>query len=190
MFDPLLFRKIIVVGANGSGKTTIAQNLSGFLGLPHVELDALQWEPNWRGAPPEIFAQRVRDAVKGSGWIVDGNYYSQVNEIVWPLADTVIWLDLDFHIIFWRILCRTFKRYFHQEILWSGNKESLSSIFSPQNSIILWTIKSFSSKRRRYAELIQDWHYTHITFIHLKTPKEIQQFLQNLSALYSGQQEN
>jgi adenylate kinase family enzyme len=40
--------RIVVVGASGSGKTTMAKALSRALGLPHVELDAINWQPGWR----------------------------------------------------------------------------------------------------------------------------------------------
>ena len=51
-------RRIVVVGSTGSGKTTVAKRLAGILGAPYVELDALNWEPNWTEAPPNVFRER------------------------------------------------------------------------------------------------------------------------------------
>lgn len=58
------FRRIVVVGNTGSGKTTLAGQLATLLGVPHVELDALHWwEPNWVPPPVEEFRARVAAAL-------------------------------------------------------------------------------------------------------------------------------
>ncbi len=41
-----LGQRIVVVGTTGSGKTTLAAQLALIAGCPHIELDALHWEPN------------------------------------------------------------------------------------------------------------------------------------------------
>ena len=43
--------RIVVLGTTGSGKTTVARALAQGLTIPHVELDALRWDPNWTEAP-------------------------------------------------------------------------------------------------------------------------------------------
>jgi adenylate kinase family enzyme len=49
----------VVIGTSGSGKTTLARALAALFGCPHVELDALHWEPDWTPAAPEVFRARV-----------------------------------------------------------------------------------------------------------------------------------
>lgn len=80
-------RRIAIVGTSGSGKTTVAARLASSLGLPHVELDALFWRPDWRQANLEEFRASVDTATSGEGWICDGNY-SRARDIVLPRADT------------------------------------------------------------------------------------------------------
>lgn len=58
-------RRISVVGVTGAGKTTLARRLSDLLDVPHVELDALHWEPNWTPAPVDVFRDRVTEATAG-----------------------------------------------------------------------------------------------------------------------------
>ncbi len=55
--------KIAVVGTSGSGKTTVARALAEHHGVPHVELDALHWGPNWAPCPTEEFRVRVQEAL-------------------------------------------------------------------------------------------------------------------------------
>ncbi len=85
-------QRINVVGVTGSGKTTLARRLSDRLDIPHVELDALFWGPGWTETPDDVFRERVRQALAGERWVVDGNY-SRIRDIIWPRADTIIWLD-------------------------------------------------------------------------------------------------
>jgi DNA-binding CsgD family transcriptional regulator len=58
-------QRIAVVGVTGSGKTTLARELSRRLALPHVELDALYWGPGWMPAPRALFRERVSEALRG-----------------------------------------------------------------------------------------------------------------------------
>src|SRR4051812_23251994 len=102
-------RRINVVGTSGSGKTTMARDLAGILGVPHVELDALHWGPNWTEEPDEVFRERVDTLLVGDGWTTDGNYRT-VRDIVWGRADTVVWLDYSLPLILWRLSRRTFGR--------------------------------------------------------------------------------
>ena len=61
-------QRIAVVGTTGSGKTTTARWISQRLGLPHVELDALHWDPDWTPAPPDVFRERTARALSGDIW--------------------------------------------------------------------------------------------------------------------------
>ena len=77
-----VMRRIVIVGTTGTGKTTFAGHLAGRLGVPHVELDALHWEPNWTPADLARFRERVTRAVSDDAWVVDGNYHV-VRDLVW-----------------------------------------------------------------------------------------------------------
>jgi len=70
------WRRVAVVGAIGSGKTTLAQAVARRLGLPHIELDALFWGPNWTPPPREPFQARATESLAGPAWVTDCNYSS------------------------------------------------------------------------------------------------------------------
>ena len=104
-------RKVIVVGGPGSGKTSFAAALARDLGVQHVELDALWWAPEWTPVGELEFRSRVAAIVAGDGWVLDGHYLDEgAVDLVWPAADTLVWLDLPRAIAVRRCLRRTTSR--------------------------------------------------------------------------------
>ena len=171
-----LGHRIVVVGTTGSGKTTLAGELAQRLEVPHVELDALHWEPHWVEAPIEIFRKRVAHAVSGEAWVTDGNY-SAVRDIVWSCADTIVWLDYSLPTILYRLARRTFRRIFTREELWNGNKERIWVQFLSRDSIFLWALKTYRRRRREYPELLSSPEHTHLHLVHLHSPHPARRFL-------------
>ena len=174
-----LGRQIVVVGTTGSGKTTLAGELARRLEVPHVELDALHWEPGWTEAPTDLFRERVTRALSGEAWVTDGNY-STVRDIVWSRADTIVWLDYSLPTILYRLTRRTFRRIFTREELWSGNKERVLTQFLSRDSIFLWAFKTYRRRRREYPELLSYPEHAHLHLVHLRSPRQERRFLLSL----------
>jgi adenylate kinase family enzyme len=63
-----------VIGPTGSGKTTFARALAEKLGVAHIELDALFWNPGWVESSADELRARVEPLLAADGWVVDGNY--------------------------------------------------------------------------------------------------------------------
>ncbi len=144
---------VAVIGATGSGKTTLARRLAERLGVPHVELDALHWGPGWSQPTTDDFRARVRAAMAGDGWVVDGNYGGKLGRLVLEQADLVVWLDPPLRTILWRLVRRTLRRIRTREELWNGNRESLRNLlsWSPEESVIRWSWSRHAVCRERYA---------------------------------------
>jgi len=145
-------RRIVVYGPAGSGKTTVAASIAKSTGVPHIELDAVFWLPDWVSKPWEQFREDVSAVLARypGGWVCDGNY-SHVRDLVLPLADTVVWLRLPFPVVFWQLLRRTVSRSVKREMLWGNNYESLRLAFFSRDSLLLYVIRTW----RRHQRLIK-----------------------------------
>lgn len=144
-------RRVVVIGTTGSGKSRLAERLAGQTGLRVIELDALFWGRDWQPVPLELFRHRVECETRDDGWIVVGNY-NQVRDLVWPNADTLVWLDLPLSLVMWRLVCRTVQRAATKEELWgTGNRESFRNAFLSRQSILLWALKTHRRNRQKYT---------------------------------------
>jgi adenylate kinase family enzyme len=174
-------RRVVVFGTTGSGKSRLAERLGARTGLRVVELDALNWGRDWQPAPIELLRHRVErelrdDGRDEGGWIVVGNYDS-VRDLTWRPADTLVWLDLPFALVIWRLFWRTLRRSVTKENLWgSGNTETLGrSLFSRQ-SILLYAMKTHRRNRHRFA-IETEFLGKDKTVIRLRTAREVERFL-------------
>ena len=65
--------RINVVGTSGSGKSTFAKRIAREYRVPYVQLDELQWKPNWEESSDEEFFPKVEKALSSDRGILDGN---------------------------------------------------------------------------------------------------------------------
>ena len=143
--------RVVVQGASGSGKTTLATAIAAALDVAHLELDGLYQQANWTPLDLDEFRARVQEFVAQPRWVVDGNY-SQVRDILWPLATTIVLIDLPRRVVMTRVIKRTFLRIMKRERLWNGNREKWRNALSrdPMNNIILWSWNSHA----RYHDVV------------------------------------
>jgi energy-coupling factor transporter ATP-binding protein EcfA2 len=172
--------RIAVVGTTGSGKTTLAKQIAQSLAIPHIELDALHWEPNWTEVPNDVFRERVRQAIAAGSWVTDGNY-SVVRDLLWPQANTIVWLDYSFPVTFGRLFHRTIRRAITQESVCNGNRESFRLSFCSNDSILLWLFRTYGENREKYPLLFQQPDYAHLKVVRLRSPQATKRWLESLS---------
>lgn len=171
--------RVVVIGTSCVGKTTFAKSLARMLNFPHVELDALFWQPNWVPRPPEEFCALTAKALAQDCWVTDGNY-GVVRDLVWSRATTVIWLNYVFPVVLWRALTRTVRRVLTQEELFSANRESLRMAFFSRDSILWWGLTTFHRRRKRYRELFDMRTSPQLGYLEFRNPTEAQNFLKGL----------
>ena len=181
--------KINVIGTSGSGKSTVARGISQKLNIPYIQLDALFWCADWQGTPDALFFAKIEETLAGkSDWVIDGNY-KRTQSIKWRDVDTIIWVDYSFMRTLYQAVRRAAVRAWQQDEIWAGtgNRETFRKSFFSRDSIILWTLKTYQKNRRQYEALLTDTHWQHVRFVRLRSPKETQLFLSDLSLLQASQ---
>ena len=175
-------KRINVVGTSASGKSTFSKVLAQKLELSYIELDDLFWLDNWGESSDPNFFEKLQQSIDlaPNGYVIDGNY-SRTEEIKWQEIDTVIWLDLPFHINLFRSVKRALLRVVSKQKLWpnSNNQESLRMILT-KDSIIWWMIKTHKKNQHKYLQMMQSNEYAHIHWIRLCSRSEIKNFLKSL----------
>lgn len=174
--------RIVVYGPTGSGKTTVASSIAQSIGVPHIELDAIFWTPQWVSKPLEQFRAAVSSVLSShsGGWVCDGNY-SHVRDLILPLADTVVWLRPPFRIAFWRLLKRTVTRCLKGELLRGTNHESWRQSFLSRDSLLLYAITSWRRHHEQTRRALEDIPHR-AAVVELRSVREIEEFFVSLNS--------
>lgn len=169
--------KINVIGTTASGKSTFGKELAAKIDVPFIEMDAVFWGANWHEPTDSEFFRDLESAMASPSWVLDGNY-TRATPIKWKNVDTVIWLDYSFPRTMLQSLSRAIKRASLKTELWpnTGNYETFSRMFS-KDSIVLWCLKNYAKNRKRYKKVLSNPDYSHIQFVHLRTPREAREFI-------------
>ena len=99
-------QRIVILGGAGSGKSTLARELGSWLALPIAHLDRLYYGPDWTPVGAAVFRARVKEAVAGERWVVEGTYRDAAPFSL-PRADLVVWLERPAALRLWRCWRKT-----------------------------------------------------------------------------------
>jgi energy-coupling factor transporter ATP-binding protein EcfA2 len=176
-------QRILVLGRTGSGKTTLARELAAAVGVPHIELDALYFGADFSTAPLPLLRERTRAAVAGDSWVTDGNK-AAVRDLVWPRADTIVWLDYPLVVSLWRLGKRALRR---TSELSSRSATSNSTPSLPRQLLsaargVLTALSSHRGQRRRYPRLLAQPENAHLAVVRLRSPRATRRWLTSVVA--------
>lgn len=158
--------------------------LAARLELPLLELDAVfHAQPNWVDLTREEFRDQVTAylAAHRDGWVIEGNY-SHVRDLILPLAETAVWLDLPFLTVYRRLAWRTISPLDHgRRTLEQATGKPFRQTFLTPDSMLVWGIKSWQPHRRSLIEsLYTDQPAARV--YHLRTPGQVRYLLANAQA--------
>lgn len=151
--------------------------------VPFLELDSVFHQPGWQELPTEEFRARVAGFAAGDAWVIDGNYSKVQHPVVWPRADTVIWLDVPKARVMRQVMARSVRRVATREELWNGNRERVRNLLAwdPEKSIIRWAWTNHHRFQAKFDDGRADPRWAHITFIRLATRREAERLVEQVS---------
>ncbi len=168
-------RRVMIIGAGGTGKSTLARQLGELLGFPVYHLDALLWKPGWVMTPQQEEQRFFEELVVRDTWIIDGNYgVGLALELRLATADTVIFLDLPRSLCLWRALRRWLEwRGRTRPDMAPGCRERLTFEY------LRWIWRYPMDNRPRTLERLAA-HRDHQEQFHLHSPREVTVFLASI----------
>jgi predicted kinase len=171
-------QRILVLGRTGSGKTTLARELAAAIDVQHVELDALYFGPGFSTVPLPVLRERTTAAIAGERWVTDGNK-SAVRDLVWPRADTVVWLDYPVAVSLWRLGKRALWRTsaLTTEASHSGHKAGLPKQMLSAAKGVLTALRSHRGQRRAYPKMFAEPQNRHLAVVRLRSPRATRRWL-------------
>jgi predicted kinase len=170
--------RILILGRTGSGKTTLARELAAALGVPHVELDSLYFGPDFSRAPLSLLRERTSAAIAGDRWVTDGNKRA-VRDLVWPRADTIIWLDYPVYMSLWRLAkrARTRTSALSAQAAQTGRRTRLPKQMLAAARGVLTALKSHRGQRREYPSMFTQPANQHLAVARLRSPRATRQWM-------------
>lgn len=112
--------RIIIIGGNGSGKTTFSLELAKKLEIPVIHLDQIFWKGNWENRSNNEFDNLLIRELKKPKWIIDGNY-NRTLPIRIKYSDTIFYFDFSTIYCIWSITIRIIKNYGKSRFDMGGN---------------------------------------------------------------------
>ncbi|KZL13245.1 hypothetical protein [Pseudovibrio sp. Ad26] len=101
-------RRLIVTGANGTGKSFVAARMSAARSeIPLVSFDAIKLTSNWQQRSRSEIDTDLSQLVATDAWILEGG--PSLLPLALPRADAVVWLDPTERIRAWRLITRPWR---------------------------------------------------------------------------------
>lgn len=166
-----MFRKIIVIGSPGAGKSTFSRHLRDIMGLPLHHLDMINHRPDRTTVTREELDRRLSEIMRTDKWIIDGNYQRTL-EMRLKKCDAVFLLDFPLEVCLAGAAARVGKK--REDMPWV--EEELDEEFRQ------WIVDFPKEKLPEIYQMLDKYRNKNIMIF--KSRRETEKYLQKLEKEY------
>ena len=164
--------RVVVFGCAGSGKTTLARKLCARTGLTLVERDSL----GVLGS--ESYCAAITKLICQPRWVLDGAPY-YVEDLVYPVADTVVVLDYPKPVVMWRVLRRTLAVEVLRQRVGAHQPQGLAAWRDGEHPV-RWAWSSYRDRHVEGLALMSRGDLAHAEIIRFRRPAAARRWLRQL----------
>jgi len=169
------YKKILIIGSIGSGKTTLGRKLSKIFKIKNYELDNIVYKrrDTYEKYPPKIRDKKTKKILKRKKWIIEGFHSRYWTYPIYRKADIVIILNIKPSISKRRVFIRFLKRRLSLKKTRKTNSKFTRT---------LKLLKFIEEYPKKYFKMQKETakEYNKNVLI-LNTPKEVKKFLKELN---------
>lgn len=138
-----MINRIAIIGAPGSGKTTLSRQIKEIFDLPVFHIDSIYQFPNWVMRDSKERDEMILKEAQKEKWIIDGTFIDTLEERI-KRADKIIFLDYSTFTFLKGIFKRLIQNYGKEKPEMPGCKEKFDLSF-------FMYVATYNIKRRRYV---------------------------------------
>lgn len=162
-----MYKRIIILGGSGSGKSLLANRISEYTTYPVYHLDNLFLESNWKLKDKRKWEELSKVFLSKETGVVDGNYTSSLpSRIQW--ADLIIFIDISTPLRLYRVFWRYIRIKIGLDARYGSPENSKEKI---QWSFIVWVYNWNRSHRKNMFSMLDSIKDKKVVII--SRPKEL-----------------
>lgn len=146
-----IFKRVMIMGGSGVGKSHLAMRLSALSGLPRYHMDQLSWQPGFVHRSTEELDRLTTEIHAAEHWIIEGGHYETSLERA-QRADLLLVLAPNPMVQVMQIVLRSWR---YSGMTRPGMTEGCVQRFGPQTvSAVQYALQSNRFHRDRWQEVV------------------------------------
>lgn len=175
------YKKIIIIGSPGSGKTYCSKKISEITNIPVYHLDDFYWDKNWIEKEHSEWMKIQRELLSCNKYIIDGNYLNSL-EMRINKSDLIIYMDKKMIVCLKGFIKRTIKNFLGIDIDLPQNIKNQDKYRVTDSGVLkfcIYIIKFHLQQKNKVEDILLKYK-GHKKIIILKNKKDISKLYEEL----------